>query len=150
MSYPILHTYEIYYVSGGRGAAGAVQATSRQNAKHLAAMKWGGRASDYRAVKTESNPAPVLHTYEIYYVSGGRGAAGAVQATSRQNAKHLAAMKWGGRASDYRAVKTESNPAPVKGHKVKGGRSVTLHNFTGSIIRKSNGQVVIKGRGRKK
>jgi hypothetical protein len=40
-----------------------------------------------------------------------------------------------------------SNP---KGHKVKGGRAVTLHNFTGSIIRKSNGQVEIKGRGRKK
>jgi hypothetical protein len=36
------------------------------------------------------------------------------------------------------------------GRKVKGGRSVTLHNFTGSIIRKSNGQVKIKGRGRKK
>jgi hypothetical protein len=41
------------------------------------------------------------------------------------------------------------NPSRI-GHKVKGGRAVTLHNFTGSIIRKSNGQVVIKGRGKKK
>jgi hypothetical protein len=44
----------------------------------------------------------------------------------------------------------KNNPASVKGRKVKGGRAVTLHNFTGSIIRKSNGQVEIKGRGRKK
>ena len=41
------------------------------------------------------------------------------------------------------------NPSKVKGHKVKGGRSVSLKNFTGTVTRKSNGQVVIRGRGRK-
>lgn len=35
------------------------------------------------------------------------------------------------------------------GRKVKGGRSVSLKNFTGSVIRKSNGQVVIKGKGKR-
>lgn len=35
------------------------------------------------------------------------------------------------------------------GRKVKGGRAVSLKNFTGSVIRKSNGQVVIKGKGKR-
>jgi hypothetical protein len=41
------------------------------------------------------------------------------------------------------------NPPRVKGRKVKGGRAVTLKNFTGTIVRKSDGQVEILGRGRK-
>ena len=40
------------------------------------------------------------------------------------------------------------NPS-VKGRKVKGGRAVTLKNFTGTVVRKSNGQVLIQGRGRR-
>jgi len=35
------------------------------------------------------------------------------------------------------------------GRKVKGGRAVSLRNFTGSVIRKSNGQVVIRGKGKR-
>lgn len=42
------------------------------------------------------------------------------------------------------------NPAKVKGRKVKGGKAVSLKNFTGTVIRKTNGQVVISGRGKKK
>lgn len=41
------------------------------------------------------------------------------------------------------------NPPRVKGRKVKGGRAVTLKNFTGTIVRKSDGRVEILGRGRK-
>jgi hypothetical protein len=42
------------------------------------------------------------------------------------------------------------NPAPkTKGRKVKGGRAVTLKGFTGTVTRKANGQVVIRGKGRK-
>lgn len=45
--------------------------------------------------------------------------------------------------------KKRTNPARVKGRKVAGGRAVSLKNFTGSVIRKSNGQVVIRGRGKR-
>lgn len=41
---------------------------------------------------------------------------------------------------------------PVKrnaGRKVKGGKAVSLKNFTGRVIRKSNGQVLIEGRGKR-
>ena len=34
------------------------------------------------------------------------------------------------------------------GRKVKGGRAVSLRNFSGTITKKRNGQVVIKGRSR--
>ncbi len=37
-----------------------------------------------------------------------------------------------------------SNP----GRKVKGGRAISLKNFTGRVIRKSNGQVIIAGKGK--
>lgn len=45
-------------------------------------------------------------------------------------------------------VKRRANPS-VKGRKVKGGRSVTLKNFTGTIVKKSDGTVDILGRGRR-
>lgn len=45
---------------------------------------------------------------------------------------------------------TQGNPKRVKGAKVKGGRSVTLTNFTGRVIRKRNGQVQIIGRIKKR
>ena len=41
------------------------------------------------------------------------------------------------------------NPSKVKGHKVKGGRAVTLKNFSGTVIRTNRGQVLIHGRGKK-
>jgi hypothetical protein len=41
------------------------------------------------------------------------------------------------------------NPSKAKGRKVKGGRAVTLKNFSGTVTRKANGQVVIRGRGHK-
>jgi hypothetical protein len=46
--------------------------------------------------------------------------------------------------------KATSNPKRVKGAKVKGGRSVSLTNFTGRVIRKRNGQVQIIGRVKKR
>ena len=41
------------------------------------------------------------------------------------------------------------NPAKSKGRKVKGGRAVSLRNFTGTITQKANGQVVIRGKGKR-
>ena len=42
------------------------------------------------------------------------------------------------------------NPPRVKGRKVKGGgRAVSLKNFTGTVVKKANGQVQIIGKGRK-
>ncbi len=46
----------------------------------------------------------------------------------------------------------ESEQGPTRenpGRKVKGGRAVSLKNFTGRVIRKSNGQVQIIGRGKR-
>lgn len=42
------------------------------------------------------------------------------------------------------------NPPRVKGRKVKGGRAVTLRNFTGTIVKKADGTVDILGKGRRK
>lgn len=39
---------------------------------------------------------------------------------------------------------------PVKGRKVKGGRSVTLRNFSGTIVKKADGTVQILGKGKRK
>lgn len=50
----------------------------------------------------------------------------------------------------YSGGKFRSNPPRVKGRKVKGGRSVTLRNFTGTVVRKSDGTVNILGRGRRR
>lgn len=41
------------------------------------------------------------------------------------------------------------NPARVKGRKVKGGRAVTVRNFTGTIVKRSDGTVDILGKGRR-
>ena len=48
------------------------------------------------------------------------------------------------RVSSYRRTHADD------GAKVKGGRSVTLTNFTGRVIRKRNGQVQIIGRIKKR
>ena len=42
------------------------------------------------------------------------------------------------------------NPPRVKGRKVKGGRAVTVRNFTGTIVKKADGTVQIVGKGRRK
>ena len=47
-------------------------------------------------------------------------------------------------------VEVASTPPPQMnpGRKVKGGRAVSLRNFTGTVTRKSNGSVIIRGRNR--
>ena len=42
------------------------------------------------------------------------------------------------------------NPPKVKGRKVKGGRAVSLKNFTGTIVKRANGTIQILGRGKRK
>lgn len=42
--------------------------------------------------------------------------------------------------------KKKGNPMPVAGRKVKGGRAVSVKNFTGTITRKNDGTVIIRGR----
>jgi hypothetical protein len=44
----------------------------------------------------------------------------------------------------------KQNPPKVKGRKVKGGRAVSLKNFTGTIVKRANGTVQILGRGKRK
>lgn len=46
--------------------------------------------------------------------------------------------------------RAKNAPARVKGRRVKGGRAVSLRNFTGTIVRKSDGTVNILGRGRRR
>lgn len=54
------------------------------------------------------------------------------------------------RLKDIHWGQSLKNPAKVKGRKVKGGRAVTLKNFTGTIVRKNDKTVQILGRGRKR
>ena len=56
----------------------------------------------------------------------------------------------GSRVMKYVKKATQGNPKRIKGAKVKGGRSVSLRNFTGRVIRKRNGQVQIIGRVKKR
>lgn len=42
--------------------------------------------------------------------------------------------------------KKKGNPMPVVGRKVKGGRAISVKNFTGTITRKNDGTVIIRGR----
>lgn len=69
-------------------------------------------------------------------------------------AKRRNAPKWRVRKRVAKALKKyvqgRKNPSSVKGRKVKGGRAVTLKNFTGTVVRKANGQVQIVGKGRKR
>ncbi len=78
--------------------------------------------------------------YQLHSPAGSRGLAYSEHAT-------LAGAISRARANHKRAAR--SNPARVKGRKVKGGRSVTLKNFTGTVVRKSDGRVEIRGKGRR-
>ena len=79
---------------------------------------------------------------------------------SKKHMKSLLRKHWPGLSKAARAREHEeitqilkskkANPARVKGRKVKGGRAVTLRNFTGTIVKKSDGTVGILGRGRRK
>ena len=48
----------------------------------------------------------------------------------------------------YRSQARRFNP--VKGRKVKGGRAVSLRNFTGTVVQKKDGSVNILGKGRRR
>lgn len=55
------------------------------------------------------------------------------------------------RSATKRAERGLSNPAnrsplPEPGRKVKGGRAISLKNFTGTVTRKKDGSVLIRGR----
>jgi len=68
-------------------------------------------------------------------------------ATKRKRNKGSRVMK---ALKKYVKKATQGNPKRIKGAKVKGGRSVSLRNFTGRVIRKRNGQVQIIGRVKKR
>lgn len=79
---------------------------------------------------------------------------------SKKHMKTLLRKHWPGlsktaRAAEHREISrilkgAKSNPAHVKGRKVKGGRAVTVRNFTGTIVKKADGTVQIVGKGRRK
>ena len=43
-------------------------------------------------------------------------------------------------------VKVAATPQMNPGRKVKGGRAISLRNFTGTVTRKNDGSVIIRGR----
>lgn len=53
------------------------------------------------------------------------------------------------RAGGAKSYGGRLNPPRVKGRKVKGGRAVTVRNFTGTVVKKRDGTVQIVGRGRR-
>lgn len=73
----------------------------------------------------------------------------AKQKPKRRNASKRSVRKRVAKALK-KYVRGQSNPLHVKGRKTKGGRAVTLKNFTGTIVKKSDGTVQIVGRGRRK
>lgn len=68
---------------------------------------------------------------------------------SLSHARQIAAKIKHGKATITTASgQPVKNPQRIKGSKVAGGRAVTLHNFTGRVTRKRNGEVLIIGRSR--
>jgi hypothetical protein len=76
------------------------------------------------------------HTYTNHWVQPNPSKRKKKKSASKRMSSAL--KKWLG---------TQKNPG--KGRKVKGGRAVTVRNFSGTIVRKTNGQVVIHGRGKR-
>jgi hypothetical protein len=73
------------------------------------------------------------------------------RAISKLSGGKVAAREWQRRMKDLIKERGgKMNPPKVKGRKVKGGRAVSLKNFTGTIVRRSDGTVRILGKGRKK
>lgn len=68
----------------------------------------------------------------------------------REGALSMADAKTLGLLRGLKGRRLQSNPPHVKGRKTKGGRAITLRNFTGTIVKKSDGTVQIVGRGRRK
>jgi len=64
--------------------------------------------------------------------------------------KKKAALRRVGKALKKYVRRATRNPRRVKGNKCAGGRAVTLRNFSGRVIKKRNGQVIIVGRQRKR
>ena len=103
----------------------------------------------WRSRSKRRNPGQRKPTKMAWFVNFHGAHQGTVYASSEKAAKAQARKKFG--KGPYTLVR--DNPGRsgrVKGYKVKGGRSVTLHNFTGSVIRKSNGQVLIRGKAKKR
>ena len=87
--------------------------------------------------------------YRVHYSDGGVRTMHAADGGKRAAAKLERALRDGKKRGIVRSFE-RLNPASVKGRKVKGGRAVTLRNFTGTIVKKSDGTVGILGRGRRK
>jgi hypothetical protein len=117
-----------------------------------------------RALKkfVRSNPARTIFAWEIW--SGYPGyqldqLEGTVFASSKKAALSEAKRRWGGSVPGSHGMlqlkfgakrgRVQNNPRHVKGAKCAGGRSVSLRNFTGRVIKKRDGTVQILGRTRK-
>lgn len=70
------------------------------------------------------------------------------KARRRNGAKEKASKRISSALKKY-VERMKGNPSKVKGHKVKGGRGVSLRGFTGTVVRLSNGQIAIRGKGRR-
>jgi len=68
----------------------------------------------------------------------------------RAAAAHDESLRYKLSRAQERLARMKGNPPRVKGRKTKGGRAVTLRNFTGTVVKKSDGTVQIVGRGRRK
>lgn len=91
------------------------------------------------------------------YVRGNAGRFSIRKTKKRMKAKERASHSMGRALYDkgfttryISELKKRGNPPRIKGRKVKGGRAITLRNFTGTIVKKSDGTVGILGRGRRK
>lgn len=123
----------------------------KRAAKRKNAPKWRVRQRVRKALKkyVRKGNAPARGKYRVHYKDGQTITMDARDAGKRAAAKLEKALRSGQTRGIVRSFE-KLNPSRVKGRKVKGGRAVTLKNFTGTVVRKANGQVQIVGKGRKK
>ena len=121
-----------------------------RTAKRKNAFKWQVRKRVRKALKKYVRGNPGRRTPKRYRVHFTDGKTIDLHSNEFKGGKRTIerALQRARKQGLIRGV--QSNPPRVKGRKVKGGRSVTLRNFTGTIVRKSDGRVEILGRGRKK
>ena len=98
------------------------------------------QAKAKRSAKINGRP---FRAVRVEYANGKKG--WDVTPSKRRNPSKRKTRKRVSSALKKWMAKVKPNP----GRKVKGGRAVSLRNFTGSVVRMSNGQVVIRGKGKR-
>lgn len=150
-----------YEVVSGQSGKAITKPVSKALAAEIAKSMRKSTGGSFKVVKIQANPSKRSVRRRVAkalkkYVRGNAGRRSIrkhkkrLVRKEREGALSMADAKTLGLLRGLKGRRLQSNPPRVKGRKTKGGRAVTLKNFTGTIVKKSDGTVQIVGRGRRK